>query len=108
MGFITLKSDIPEDFIEVNSLLSAKFPIVIMDENKTAIGRAKGMRFADVKSNSFNTIWKSTPFPMISSMYFHTNCINKNSMAITKVITKGPMKDLIINVLIFLIKIGIN
>jgi len=104
MGFITLKSDIPEDFIEVSSLLSAKFPIVMMDENSTAIGKAKGIRFASVKNNSLRITKNSTPFPIRSSIYFHTNCINKNSMAITKVITKGPMKDLIINVLIFLIK----
>ena len=104
MGFITLKSDIPEDFIEVNSLLSARFPMVIIEENSTAIGSANGIRPADTKNINFSITLKSTPFPMISSMYFHTNCINKNNMAITSVITKGPMKDLIINVLIFLIK----
>jgi len=98
----------PEDFIEVSSLLSAKFPMVIIDENNTAMGKAKGIRFANVKKSSLRMTKTSTPLPIRSSMYFHTNCISKNSMAITKVITKGPIKDLIINVLIFLIKGGIN
>ena len=45
---MTLKRDIPDAFIEVNSLLSAKFPIVIIEENNTAIGKARGIILAEV------------------------------------------------------------
>jgi hypothetical protein len=42
-----LKRDKPDDFNAVSSLFSAKFPNVIIDENKTANGRANGINVAE-------------------------------------------------------------
>jgi hypothetical protein len=42
-----LKRDIPADFKAFNSLFSAIFPMVIIDESKMAKGRAKGIILAE-------------------------------------------------------------
>lgn len=37
----------PEDFSAVSSFFSAKFPNVMMDEKRTAKGKASGIKVAD-------------------------------------------------------------
>lgn len=46
-GRMILNKDIPEDFIAVNSLFSAKFPIVMMEDNNIAKGKARGIKDAE-------------------------------------------------------------
>jgi hypothetical protein len=70
----------------------------MIDENRTARGRANGIKVADTKKRSLNKIQTSKPFPMRSSMYTHKNCMIKKNIAIEKVIKKGPMKDLIMKI----------
>ena len=47
IGRITLNSDIPDDFKAVSSLFSARFPKVMIEENRTANGKASGMSVAE-------------------------------------------------------------
>jgi hypothetical protein len=42
-----LKSDMPADFNAFNSLFSAMFPIVMIEESKIANGNAKGIILAE-------------------------------------------------------------
>ena len=46
-GRIILYNDNPEDLSAVNSLFSARFPKVIIDDNNIARGSAKGIKLAE-------------------------------------------------------------
>src|SRR6056297_2869348 len=92
-GNINLCKDIPADLIAVSSKFSPKFPKVMMDESKTARGRAIGTSRADAYTINSKITVHSNPFPARSSMYFHRNCINRMKREIKKVRTKGPKYD---------------
>jgi hypothetical protein len=69
----------------------------MIDENKMAIGSAIGITLADVRNNNLRITRNSISFPIISSTYFHTNCMIRNTIAIMKVTINGPIKDLMMN-----------
>ena len=95
---MTFNNDCPDAFKAVSSFLSAKLPYVMIDENNTANGNAKGIRVAETKNNSLKRIQSSNPLPIRSSMYTQRNCMIKKNIAIEKVIKKGPIKDLIMKI----------
>ena len=96
-GVKVLLSDIPEDLSAANSFFSPKFPKVMMDAIRIAIGRAKGTKRAAAYKISCKMMFISNPFPTRSSTYFHKNCMSNINIAIKKVATKGGRKDLIKN-----------
>ena len=95
-GLKILYNDKPDDFNAVNSLFSAKFPIVMMEDKSIARGKAKGIKLAETKNRSSKITPTPIPFPIKSSMYFQKNCMISMNMEIQNVTTKGPAKDLIL------------
>jgi hypothetical protein len=71
--------------------------MVMMEESNMDKGSAMGTKLADTYMSSATMTFHSKPFPTISSMYFHTNCIKRTKSAIKKVTKKGDAKDLSIN-----------
>ena len=84
-GLIIWKKEIPEAFKAINSDFSERFPIVIIDDNNTAKGRAIGTNVQEAYSNNSKINEISNPFPIKSSMYFQRNCINSMTMTIENV-----------------------
>ena len=84
-GFVIWKKDIPDDFKAINSDFSDRLPNVIIEDNKTASGKARGTNVQEAYNNSSKIKFKSNPFPIKSSIYFHKNCINSIKMIIEKV-----------------------
>lgn len=89
-------SDKPEDFSAVNSLFSAKFPMVMIEDKSIASGNAKGIKLAETKNKSSRITVILIPLPIKSSIYFQKNCMINMNMEIQKVTTNGPAKDLIL------------
>jgi hypothetical protein len=81
-----------------NSKRSPKFPKVMMEEIRMAIGIASINIEALAYHKNFPTVKKSSPFPTKSSTYFHRFCIINTKNAIKNVMIKGPIKDLKISV----------
>ena len=92
-GRINLNSEIPEDLMATNSKLSLKFPKVIMDEIKMAIGIASINSDALAYQINCAIVIKSSPFPTKSSIYFHKLCIINTKNPMKKVMMKGPIND---------------
>ena len=92
-GRINLNSEMPEDLIATNSKLSLKFPKVIMDEIKMAIGIASISNEALAYQINCAIVIKSSPFPTKSSIYFHKLCIINTKNPMKKVMMKGPIND---------------
>ena len=105
-GRIKRNKEIPEDLIATNSKLSPKFPKVIIEEIKIAMGMASVNKEALVYQRNFPIVKKSSPFPTKSSTYFQRPCINNTKKAIKKVATKGPKNDFNINLSNFFIKVS--
>ena len=93
-GRINLSREIPADFIATSSKLSPKFPKVMMDEIRMAIGIARDESVALAYHTNLIMVIKGNPLPTRSSMYFHNVCIIKTKNAIKKVMINGPRKDL--------------
>lgn len=102
-GRINLKREMPEDFMATNSKLSLKFPKVIMDEIKIAIGIASIRSEALAYQINCAIVIKSSPFPTKSSIYFHKLCIINTKNPMKKVMMKGPINDFSISLSNFFI-----
>ena len=89
----------PIEFRAVNSDFSDKFPVSIIEANKTDKGRAMGINVIVEYHNSSRIIYHSNPLPIKSSIYFQRNCINKMVMTIEKVRKNGRIKAEKINFL---------
>ena len=61
------KDDMPDAFMAVSSLRSARLPSAMMEATNTARGRAKLTRRAEAKTMSLNTTHNSKPLPIMSS-----------------------------------------
>ena len=96
-GRMILYNESPLDFKAVNSLFSAKFPNVIMDDRSIAKGSASGIKLADIYRRSSRIIPVPSPLPIKSSRYFQKNCITSINIEIASVTTNGPAKDFILN-----------
>ena len=96
-GRMILYKESPEDFSAVNSLFSARFPKVIMEDKSIAKGRANGIKLAETYRSNSKIIETSNPFPMRSSMYFQKNCMINMNMEIINVTINGPMNERILN-----------
>lgn len=102
-GRINLSKEIPADFMATNSKLSPRFPKVIIDEMRIAIGIARVSSVALAYHTNVMMVKKSNPLPTKSSIYFHSVCIINTKSAIKKVTINGPMKDLSISLSSFFI-----
>ena len=61
------KNDMPEAFMAVSSLRSARFPSAMIEATKTARGSAKLTKRAEAKTMSLKTTHNSRPLPIMSS-----------------------------------------
>ena len=95
--------EIPEDLMATNSKLSPRFPKLMIEEIRIAIGMANTIRAALAYQINFPMVAKSNPFPTRSSIYFHKICIINTKTAIKKVMMNGPKKDFKISLSSFLI-----
>ncbi len=66
-GRIMRRNDIPDAFMAVNSLRSAKLPNAMMEATSTAKGRAKLTNLAEANTINLNTTHRSRPLPIKSS-----------------------------------------
>ena len=66
----------PADFIASNSNRSPRFPKVISEASKIASGSAIGTRNRAAYINISAKTGIPKPFPTMSSMYLHRNCIS--------------------------------
>jgi len=101
----------PDDFIAMSSKVSPRFPNVIIEEMRMAIGIANASKEALAYQRNWPIVIKSSPLPTRSSMYFHKVCIINTKRAIKKVAIKGPKKDFSMSLSNFFIydrPIGIN
>jgi hypothetical protein len=98
----------PEDLMATNSKLSLKFPKVIMDEIKMAIGIASINKDALAYQTNCAIVTKSSPFPTKSSIYFHKLCIINTKKPMKKVMMNGPIKDFSISLSNFFIMLTIR
>ena len=95
------KKEIPEDFNAINSDFSERFPIVIIEESRTAKGKAIGTNVHDAQSINSKINDVSNPFPIKSSIYFQRNCIKRIKITIEKVYRKGFIKAIRIDLFNF-------
>jgi hypothetical protein len=86
-----------------SSKLSPRFPKVMMEEIRMAMGIARVSMEALTYHKNFPMVIKSSPFPTRSSRYFHRPCIISTKKAIKNVIMNGPMNDLRISLSNFFI-----
>jgi hypothetical protein len=102
-GRMKRNKGIPAALMATNSKLSPKFPKVIIEENKSASGKAVGTQNKVTSPTNFKTVRISRPFPTRSSMYNQKNCMVKTKIEIRNAAINGPIKDLIINMSSFFI-----
>ena len=102
-GRIKRSREIPADFMATNSKLSPRFPKVIIEEIRMAIGIAKARREAPAYQINCPMVTISKPLPTKSSIYFQSICIINTNTAMKKVIMKGPIKVLRISLSNFFI-----
>ena len=108
-GVIKQRNGCPNEFMAVISDLSANPPINIMEANKTANGRAKGIKVMLEYHNNSSIIFNSSPFPIKSSIYFQRNCIKRINITTENVNRNGRIKDEKINFLkIFTLNLCVN
>ena len=85
-GAIALMREIPADFMASNSRFSPKFPNIINDASKIDNGNAMGINWRAAYKNISPSTFNPNPLPIISSTYFHKNCINTRKRHIANVI----------------------
>ena len=90
-GRIILYKDIPEDFKAVSSWFSPSLPNAIKDASKIANGKANGTNVGIMYTTISNMIGHSSPFPIRSSIYFHTFCIR----SIKSIVKNEPINGLV-------------
>ncbi|MPN64534.1 hypothetical protein SDC9_212309 [bioreactor metagenome] len=96
-----LGSEIPAAFIASNSLFSPNPPMVMIDANSVARGRASGINVAAPHPRNSAITPKPRPFPTSSSMYNQRNCNSRANVTIKNVKTNGPKNDFNMNWSIF-------
>src|ERR1700759_4982261 len=104
-GRIKRNKEIPEDLIATNSKLSPRFPKVIIDEIRMAIGIESVSSVAPAYHKNFPIVRRSSPLPTRSSIYFQRFCITNTKKEIKKAAIKGPMNALRMSLSNFLITI---
>src|SRR5690554_8133608 len=77
-------SEIPDDFIAANSVLSAKFPKTINEVTRMVKGRTNGIRRGETYHKNFRTIHVSKSLPANSDMYSQMVCKTKMNIKIMK------------------------
>ena len=97
-GRMIRTSETPADFIANNSNRSPRFPKVISEASKMANGSAIGTRKRAAYINISAKIGIPRPFPTMSSMYLHRNCISTINRQMPKVIKNNGRKVCSINV----------
>ena len=74
-GRIKRNSEMPDDLMATSSKLSPRFPKVMMEEIRIAMGMARVSIDALTYQRNWPMVMKSSPLPTRSSRYFHRPCI---------------------------------
>ena len=83
----------PADFIATSSKLSPRFPKVMIDEIRIAMGIVKVSKEALAYHKNCPIVKKSRSLPTRSSIYFHKLCIISTKKVIKNVTINGPIKE---------------
>ena len=91
-GRIVRHKETPADLILDSSYRSARLPMTITEDIRTATGNAIGIMETDMYPTNSTIRKKPIPLPAISSIYSQSVCITRTNSAMKKVTTNGGKK----------------